>query len=71
MAMKTCLTLDPDGYRVLDVADLIGSSAYVFTSIIKIRLGDLNHLVEVLHFHTWCHNQVVTILGPGNMGSGP
>lgn len=71
MFLKVSLTFDPDGYCVLDVSDLIGSSARVFTHILKRRLWDLNHLVEVLHFHARRHHQVVTILGPRNTRSWP
>lgn len=49
--LRVCLTFDPDGYCVLNVADLIGGGADVFTRIIERGPWDLNHLVEVLHFH--------------------
>lgn len=56
---------------MLNVSNLIGSSADVFTRIVKRHLGDLNHLVEVLYFHEWFHHQFLTILGPSNMRSWP
>ena len=49
--MRVCLTFDPDGYRVLNVADLICGGADVFTRITERGPWDLNHLVKVLHFH--------------------
>ena len=69
--LKVRLTFDPDSYRVLNVADLVGSRAHVFASIFKRRLRDLNQLVEVLHFHARRHRQALAVLGPGNMGSRP
>lgn len=51
MFLKMCLTFDRNSYCVLNVADPIGGSACVFTNIVKRRLWDLNHLVEILHFH--------------------
>lgn len=70
-SVSATLTFDPDGYCVLDVSDLIGSSASVFTHIIKGRLLDLNHLVEVLYFNARRCPQVVTVLGPCNTRSRP
>lgn len=70
-SVSATLTFDPDGYCVLDVSDLIGSSASVFTHIIEGRLLDLNHLVEVLYFNARRWPQVVTILGPCNTRSRP
>ena len=65
------LTFDLDSYRSLSVADLIGSSADVFTDVIERGLGDMNHLVEVLYPHSWSHHQGVSVFGPGNVGSRP
>lgn len=69
--MRVCLTFDPDGYRVLNVADLICGGADVFTRITERGPWDLNHLVKVLHFHGWDHHKVVPVLGPRDTRSRP
>lgn len=65
------LTFDPDCYGVLNVAYLVGGGACVFTSIIKRRLLDLNHLVKVFYFHAWCHCKIISVLCPGDVRSWP
>lgn len=66
-----CLTFDLDRYGVLNVADLIGGGAHIFTSIFKCGLWDLNQLIEVLYLHLWRCCEVLTVLGPGDMRSWP
>lgn len=65
------LTFDSDGYRSLNVANPIVSRADILSDVVERRLGDMNHLVEVLYFHSWFQHQLVSVFGPGDVGRRP